>query len=557
MLAFNLPPSPTLLNQLLAVVLWGWFLCGTATHLGDGAGLQRAFGAVRLPLCVLGVLVACAAASTGFGSLPMGLAMSAIGLMLAAAALCVAGAISRGAPNATEWMVVFAWAWWVAGLFNVAVAIVQVMIPDAPDGTWLARSAVAGRAMGNFRQPNHLSSLLLWSLAALVPLLHLRRIALRLAVFSATLMVLAVVMSASRTGMVGVLVLAIWGGLDRRLDRITRGLLVAMPVLYLLCWGLLAAWAHQTGHFFGAESRLAEADLSGSRFGIWRNTVMLIAQQPWLGVGFGEFNFAWSLSVLPKRPVAFFDHTHNLPLQFAVEQGLPLAALITALLLATLWRGWYRSSQALADDAVCARTAWVMVLMMAFHSLLEYPMWYAYFLLPTAWVWGYSLGSSGETGAASNAGKVSAPLVAAGLLIVLGAALAFADYSRVVAIYLPTEGAPPLSQRVAEGRKNPLFAYQAEYADATYTGDVPDRAASLRSAVHYLLDTRLMMAWADHLAKTGEIDKARYLAQRLREFRNPESQKYFSVCNAQGPTNGAHYQCETPAKPLTWRDFLN
>ena len=33
--------------------------------------------------------------------------------------------------------------------------------------------------------------------------------------------------------------------------------------------------------------------------------------------------------------MAFFDHTHNLPLQFAVELGLPLALLV----LGRCWRG--------------------------------------------------------------------------------------------------------------------------------------------------------------------------------------------------------------------------
>ena len=77
---------------------------------------------------------------------------------------------------------------------------------------------------------------------------------------------------------------------------------------------------------FGGGARLGEGDISSSRFGIWRNTLALIRAHPWLGVGFGEFNFAWTLTPFPGRPVAFFDHTHNLPLQLAVELGLPLAA---------------------------------------------------------------------------------------------------------------------------------------------------------------------------------------------------------------------------------------
>ena len=97
---------------------------------------------------------------------------------------------------------------------------------------------------------------------------------------------------------------------------------------------------HQHSAVFGGEVQLQKSDISSSRFGIWSNTLALIAAHPWAGVGFGEFNFAWSLTPFPGRPTAFFDHTHNLPLQLAVELGLPLATLVIVLLLAALWRAW-------------------------------------------------------------------------------------------------------------------------------------------------------------------------------------------------------------------------
>ena len=44
--------------------------------------------------------------------------------------------------------------------------------------------------------------------------------------------------------------------------------------------------------------------------------------------------------------------------------------------------------------------------------------------------------------------------------------------------------------------------------------------AAFERAPHYLLDTRLMMAWAKALDEAGDVERARHLAQRLREFRN-------------------------------------
>ena len=91
-------------------------------------------------------------------------------------------------------------------------------------------------------------------------------------------------------------------------------------------WWATSLWATHSHQLFGGQTRFGDGgDISSSRFGIWSNTLALIASHPWLGVGFGDFNFAWTLTPFPGRPTEFFDHTHNLVLNFAVEMGVPLA----------------------------------------------------------------------------------------------------------------------------------------------------------------------------------------------------------------------------------------
>ncbi|MDG4869776.1 O-antigen ligase family protein, partial [Guyparkeria sp. 1SP6A2] len=84
----------------------------------------------------------------------------------------------------------------------------------------------------------------------------------------------------------------------------------------------------------------AEGAGSPSRLAILDNAWALTLANPWLGVGWGEFNFAWSLTPFPDRPVAFFDHTHNLPSQLAVELGLPWAGAVLLLMMGALWLCW-------------------------------------------------------------------------------------------------------------------------------------------------------------------------------------------------------------------------
>jgi hypothetical protein len=54
----------------------------------------------------------------------------------------------------------------VAGVASSAIGLIQVLAPQLADGDWIAQASLPGRATGNVRQPNHLSSLLLWSVVA-------------------------------------------------------------------------------------------------------------------------------------------------------------------------------------------------------------------------------------------------------------------------------------------------------------------------------------------------------------------------------------------------------
>jgi O-antigen ligase len=472
--------------------------------------------------------------------------------------LVLGGAALRPTPAV---LAAFCAAWVVAGVFNGAIAMVQVFIPQWADGDWIARSGVPGRAVGNMRQPNHLATLLLWSAVAVVPLVELGplgRTRLRRAAALAlmTLMVLGVTLSGSRTGLVGIAVLALWGLLDRRLSRLSRGLLLAAPLLCGASLGLTAWWASlHEAHAIGAAARIGEGDLSASRFAIWRDTLALIQAQPWLGVGFGEFNFAWSLAPLPQRPVAFFDHTHNLPLQLAVELGLPLAGVVLGLLALALWQAWRRSTAVIGETGAALRAAFVMVLLMALHSQLEYPLWYAHFLLPTALMWGLCLGAGAQpaTASADSEARPRWP-VAVGSAMVIAAVVVVVDFQRVVVIFSPPAGAAPLDERIASGQRSWFFAHHADYAAAT-TADRPgDAMAAFKRAPHHLLDTRLMTAWAEALAQSGEVDRARHLAARLREFRNPNSDEFFAPC-APEALAPRPFQCELPTNIYDWRDF--
>jgi O-antigen ligase len=554
LLAYNVSPSATLWNQCLALACWGWLVIAVAP---TTSGLRGP----RVLQAALALLTVAALASAALGSLPWSLALSAAGSLACAMVMVHAGAAVAVREDRSE---VFAWiagGLVLSGLLNTVIAVLQVFLPGWTDGSLIATSGLPGRAVGNLRQPNHLSSLLLWGMIGAVALTEMRRVPWRIGAALFLAMLFGDLLSGSRTGPAGmVFILLPWALIDRSLSRQMRILLIATPVIYVVGFEALKFWADSTHQVFGAAMHVGGdgADVSNSRFRIWANTLALIRANPWTGVGFGEFNFAWSLSDFPGRPVAFFDHTHNLILNLAVELGLPLAALVLALFVIALLQAWRRAARLDGDAAVAARSALVLVLMIGLHSQLEYPLWYNYFLLPTAWFWGYALGlprstaegrspAAGPAAIGPNGGRW------AGAAIVAAAVFATVDYNRVVVIFEPPVNAGPLAERIAAGQASPLFAYHADYAAAT-SGEPGSSSAALGldRAPHFLLDTRLMIAWAQDFERRGDTDRARWLAARLREFDNRDADDFFATCTEPEPTA---FQCRPPETEHGWREF--
>jgi O-antigen ligase len=540
LLAYNQTPAATLYNQLLSLAGWGLalILWARATP-GWRAGLKSPAA------LALGLLVIAPMSSVAWRALPLSLGLGAIAVIGAGlAVLLVAQGLSREARgHAAE---ALGWGLLAAGFASVAISLVQVFAPDWANGDVIARSGIPGRAVGNLRQPNHLASLMMWAAVAAVFITERRgwRPALAPLLFA---FVFTVVLSASRTGFIGIAMLAIWGVVDRKLSRSARFTLLATPLMLGVSWWLMAQWSAESGHAFGAASRLSEGAGSPSRLAILRDAWALTLANPWLGVGWGEFNFAWSLTPFPTRPVAFFDHTHNLPSQLAVELGLPWAGLVLALLGWALWQAWRGVARADGDDAPLRRAALMIVLTIGLHSLLEYPLWYAYFLLPACFALGLALPVD-ESAAAAGRG----PWPVLGGLLIAGSAFALWDYHRIVVIYAPSADATPLDQRIATGQHSLLFGHQADYAAATSLPPGPGALAAAQRTAFNLVDARLLMHWSLSLEATGKAEAARYLADRLREFHNATGDVWFASCTdpASAP---AMPQCQPASAAVDWR----
>ena len=67
------------------------------------------------------------------------------------------------------------------------------------------------------------------------------------------------------------------------------------------------------------------------------------------------------------------------------------------------------------------------------------------------------------------------------------------------------------------------------------------------------------MAWAKALDERGESEKARYVAARLKEFRNEQAAEFFAPCSPASagsqPAGNLPFQCLAPTQALGFEDF--
>ena len=256
------------------------------------------------------------------------------------------------------------------------------------------------------------------------------------------------------------------------------------------------------------------------RLALWRDVLTLIEQNPWFGVGWGQINFAWTLTPFAQRAPDVFDHAHSLPLQLAVEVGLPATTLILG---AFLWGG-LRIARALWKSATPeTMTATMLLAVMLVHSLFEYPLWFSYFLLPSAFLYAWLLRASHT----ETADTLATPLrsqrairfvraVVAALCIV-ATIYAIGEYQKATAIHQVSRDRDALARAVATARASKLYGHFGDYAAIMLAGD---RAEILMfdRPVRHVLDERLLTAWARALERSGDTERAAHVVARAREF---------------------------------------
>lgn len=280
------------------------------------------------------------------------------------------------------------------GLF-LAVALAGLLSVNLQLRTWLglmqtgmfdiwSMGLSGSRPYANIGQPNQLATLLLWGVLASCWAFHARVLNGPVSALLAAFLLLGVALTQSRTAWIGLVFLLaltwVWRSRWRTpaVPWVASGLFLYFWVCYL---GLhsLSLWlelSDEAGHLRSAVGN----DL---RFPAWKMMVSAALDRPWWGYGWAEVGRA-QLAVAEQFPplAPVFLHSHNLFLDLVLWLGIPLGLGVSVALV--LWYGRHARAVANAQDALL-----VMLLgVVGIHAMLEFPLHYAYFLLPVGIVVG-------------------------------------------------------------------------------------------------------------------------------------------------------------------------
>lgn len=267
----------------------------------------------------------------------------------------------------------------IAAIVSVGLQLHQWLSLDLSD-TWIIENS-NGRPFANLGQPNQLGTFLLWGLLAAAWGLVRKYIGLWTALLAAIYILFGIALTQSRTAWLAVAMLTggvlIW----RRLwiDKRTAWIVTGLAVYFVVC-ALMVAWAAESlGGMAGGIART----YGELRPLAWSMFLDALWQRPWTGYGWNQLALA-QLTVATNHPVlhTLFFQSHNLFLDLLLWCGIPIGLLISAALVSWFWQ------RIRAVNCPESAVLTFFLLVVANHAMLEYPLHYAYLLLPTGIIMG-------------------------------------------------------------------------------------------------------------------------------------------------------------------------
>ena len=281
------------------------------------------------------------------------------------------------------------------------------------------------RAYANVSQPNQLALLFCMGIAAIWWFYQAEKIGMIVAAMLSLVILWGLALTQSRIGWLIIPVYAVcmfhWRA------RINfKQLPVTASAALVAAYAAIVALLPRIAVSFGTSVTSAgeRAQTGAERIGLYKQAWAMSWHHPWTGVGWFQFGPNQLKIANDFLPTVYSEHSHNIVLNLVAELGWPVG---TALIVATIW--WCIASYRCQTKTVEGGFSTLFFWAVGTHSMLEFPLWYAYVLMPTALL----LGAAHQSQFGSRQIMLPRWVVASvSMVMAVGIVAVATDYRRVV-----------------------------------------------------------------------------------------------------------------------------
>lgn len=268
----------------------------------------------------------------------------------------------------------------VIGLVNTFLAIYQWLNLDF--NTSLVTSLGGSRPFANFAQPNNMATFQIIAFLGLIYLYLKQKVNLYIFFFLTIIFIFSIALSQSRTAIVALISLLLVLIFFRKIAH-TKVLVYyfCSVLIYFLFSIYLVNISNFIAKIFGLNivniSSSVERGVSSSgRIDFWIQMYYAILERPWFGYGWNQTALA-QYQNMEKYPIAvWITSSHNLLVDIIVWCGIPIGVSFILYYIYIIF------SSILKIKKIEELFAFCMIVTLLVHSMLEYPLHYAYFLIP-------------------------------------------------------------------------------------------------------------------------------------------------------------------------------
>jgi O-antigen ligase len=273
----------------------------------------------------------------------------------------------------------------IVGLLSFYMALYQFLRLGYAE-EWIFTNTLGGRIFGNIRQPNNFSSMQLMSLLCAWYLFEKNAYSKKIWLLVSVCILVSTVLAQSRTAILAAILILFFFLFYRKKIQFRVDILdlllffIVYAVLRLIFESLLDTLFYGGGDLADKMKNVYQfAD--GARYFIWFDSLRAIVDGPLWGYGWNQVGMAQVL-LDGGLYTSHFRQSHNLFLDIILWNGPIVGSFLCLMVFVLIFRSicYCRSLE-----------GWILLAIVGVvftHAMLEYPLHYAFFLLPIAFLVG-------------------------------------------------------------------------------------------------------------------------------------------------------------------------